>query len=360
MTQKLRLGFIGANIQSRWASESHFPALRASPDVELTAVCTTNPASAEEARQALGARLAFSDYREMVASDQIDAVVIVVRVPSHYAPTKAAIEAGKHVYTEWPLGVTTAEAQELTALAAERGVQTATGLQARVTPELLHLRRLIADGHIGKLLSCHVSCIRPGPLSRPANRTWTRDVTLGANPLTIQAGHVLDALRFVAGDFTDLQARLSTQSAQWYQTDTKTWVDVTSPDNVMIAGQLTSGAVASVHVATVPYGQSGYRMEIFGTEGAVVVTHPISPNHGSLSLRAAKGSDDLKDVIIPDGYTCLPHDFPRGAPTPIGQMYALFAEAIRSGSAPADLPNFSVATELHKVLDMIRAAQRTA
>ena len=111
MADKIRLGFVGANVRATWASQSHFPALLASPDVELTAVCTTRPESAAEARAALGATLAFHDVRAMVASPEIDAVAVVVRVPSHYEATRAALEAGKHVYTEWPLGRTTAEAE---------------------------------------------------------------------------------------------------------------------------------------------------------------------------------------------------------------------------------------------------------
>src|SRR3954465_2897156 len=124
MADRIRLGFVGANVRASWASRAHFPALLASPDVEMTAVCTTRPESAEEAREAFGAKLAFHDHREMVTSPEIDAVAVVVRVPEHYGPTKAAIEAGKHVYTEWPLGGNTAEAEELTALAHARGVQT--------------------------------------------------------------------------------------------------------------------------------------------------------------------------------------------------------------------------------------------
>lgn len=356
MTRKIRLGFIGANIRSNWASESHFPALAASPDVELTAVCTTNPASAEEARNALGARLAFSDYRQMVKSDEIDAVMVVVRVPSHYETTKAAIDAGKHVYTEWPLGATTAEAEELTALANSRGLQTATGLQARVTPELMHMRRLINDGEIGDILSCHTSCFRPGLLSRPANRTWTRDVTLGANPLTIQAGHILDTLRFVAGDFTELQAMVSTQSKQWFQTDTKQMVDVTSPDNVLLNGYLSNGAIASVHVGTVPVAPSGYRMEIYGTKGALAVSHPISSNHGNLVLTGNIGGKSVERIAVPDDYLRVPSDFPAGPPHAIGQMYSLFAESIRTGSPAEGLPTFSKAVELHQLLDRIRQA----
>jgi predicted dehydrogenase len=356
MTRKIRLGFVGANVRSNWASESHFPAIAASRDVELAAVCTTNPVSAEEARVAFGARHAFSDFREMVASDAIDAVVVVVRVPAHYAPTKAAIDAGKHVYTEWPLGVTTAEAEKLAAAAAARGLQTATGLQARVTPELLHMRRLVHDGWIGRILSCHVSCFRPGPLARPAARTWTRDVALGANPLTIQAGHILDTLRFVAGDFAELQATVTTQSKQWYQTDTKATVEVTSPDNVLVNGMLASGAIASVHVATVPFSPSGWRMEVFGSEGTLSINHRISSNHGGLVLRGARGGHGLEEIPVPEGDALLPEDFPSGPPNPVGRMYALFAEAIRAG-APSDLlPTFATAVDLHHLLDAVRQA----
>jgi predicted dehydrogenase len=58
MADKIRLGFVGANVRATWAAQSHFPALLASPDVEMTAVCTTRPESAEEARQTFGAQLA--------------------------------------------------------------------------------------------------------------------------------------------------------------------------------------------------------------------------------------------------------------------------------------------------------------
>ena len=69
-----------------------------------------------------------------------------------------------------------------------------------------------------------------------------KDVTLGANTLTIANGHTIDALRFVAGDFKRLSCRITTQVPQWYETDTKRYVDVTSPDNVLVHGQLASGA----------------------------------------------------------------------------------------------------------------------
>jgi predicted dehydrogenase len=355
MADKIRLGFVGANVRATWSAQSHFPALRASPDVELTAVCTTRPESAEEARRTLGATLAFHDYRAMVASPAIDAVAVVVKVPEHYGPTRAAIEAGKHVYTEWPLGRTTAEAEELATLARAKGVQTAVGLQSRVSPTLLYMQEQIASGYVGEVLSCHVSCIRDGSLERPSSRTWQRDARLGAHTLTIANGHVIDALRFVVGDFARVACVVTTQARQWYETDTQQMVEVTSPDNVLVSGQLASGAVASSHVAAAPWAGSGFRMEVYGREGTLVVTGNVSSQRGeTLRLQGARGTHALSDLEVPERFVYVPDDFPHGDPFNIGQMYALFAEAIRTGQSR--VPTFDTAVDLHRFLDTVKQA----
>ena len=136
-SDKIRLGIIGANPTVGWGPRAHLPAAAASPDVELTAVCTTRQESATASARKYGAKMAFHDYREMLACPDIDAVAVVLRVPSHYEPTRAALEAGKHVFTEWPLGKDTAEAEALTVLAQQKGLQTCVGLQARAAPAVL-------------------------------------------------------------------------------------------------------------------------------------------------------------------------------------------------------------------------------
>ena len=358
MANKIRLGFVGANVNSTWASQSHFPALLASPDVEFTAVCTTRPESAEEARQAFGAKLAFHDFRAMAASPEIDAVAVVVRVPSHYEPTRAAIEAGKHVYTEWPLGRNTAEAEELADLARKKGVQTAVGLQSRVSPALLYVKELIETGYVGEVLSCSLVTMRDGTLERPSSRTWQRDASMGANTLTIANGHVIDALRFVAGNFSRVSCMVSTQARQWYQTDTEEFVDVTSADNVRVSGQLESGAAASVHVGAAPWAGSGYRMEIYGRDGTLTVTGNVSSQRGEmLRVQGAQRSHQLQDLDIPERFVYVPSGFPKGDPFNVGQMYSLFAEAIRTGKNR--LPTFDTAVDLHRFIDTIQQASDT-
>jgi len=354
MPNKIRLGLIGASVKGTWSARSHLPALQASSDIELTAVCTTKADSAEAARQAWGARLAFDDYRKMIASPEIDAVAVVVRVPSHYAPTKAALEAGKHVYCEWPLGRTTAEAVELAALANANGLVTAVGLQARVNPALMHMKEQIESGFVGEVMAVHVSLMREGVLTRPSHRTWQRDAALGANTLTIANGHTVDAMRFVVGDFGRLSAVVATQAKHWLDTDTNTLLDVTSPDNVLLSGRLANGAVLSVHIGAIPFAGSGYRMEIYGRDGTLVATGEDSPQLSTVSLHGAQRGNRLAPIQIPERLNLAASGTPPGEAINVGQMYTVFARAIHNGNSQH--PTFLTAVELHHLVDAIKQA----
>jgi predicted dehydrogenase len=173
--------------------------------------------------------------------------------------------------------------------------------------------------------------------------------------LTIANGHVIDALCFVVGDFARLSCMLTTQSRQWYETDTKRTIDVTAPDNILVSGQLKRGAVASVHVGGVPWAGSGYRMEIYGTKGTLVATGDISSQRGKmLRIQGAQSTQELSDLPIPQRLFYLPPEFPRGDPYNVGQLYTLFAETIRTGQCRH--PTFETAVELHHFIDKLRQA----
>ena len=351
---KIRLGLIGANIHRGWAPRSHLPALVASPEFELTAVCTTRMESAQESAQLFNAKMAFDNYQEMINHPDIDAVAVVLKVPSHYEPTMAALNAGKHVYTEWPLGQDTSQAIEMADLARSKGVVNMVGLQARNSPALLHAKELIENGYVGQVMSCKVSMIRGGILKRVFDRTWQRDVELGANTLTIAFGHTVDAVRFVVGDFGSVSSVVSTEAKQWTASDTGDVLDVTSPDNVMINGQLLNGGVASVHVATTPYAGAGLEMEIYGDKGTLFALSDDSPQLQEVKLKGAQESETLHDIEIPSRHSNVLESMPTGEPYNVGQMYYKFGQAIKSGTNCE--PNFDTAVELHKFLDNIRSS----
>src|SRR5205823_12650637 len=151
--EPLRLGVVGANPNVGWASRTHMPALLALSEYELTAVCTTKQESAEASAQKYEADRAYWNYRELVADSDVEVVDVCVKVPYHHEIVMAALEAGKHVYCEWPLGATLSQASQMADLAASRGLHTMVGLQARAAPSINRIRELIAEGWVGRVLS---------------------------------------------------------------------------------------------------------------------------------------------------------------------------------------------------------------
>src|SRR5712691_12295636 len=152
-SSKIRVGNVGASASRGFASIAHVPALRALPEFEFVAVCTARQESAEAAARHYGVKLAFSDPEKLAAHPDIDLVTVSVKVPDHYRPVMAAIEAGKHVYCEWPLGRDSAEAVAMLDAAERQGARHVVGLQGQMSPAINYVKDLVAQGYVGKVLT---------------------------------------------------------------------------------------------------------------------------------------------------------------------------------------------------------------
>ena len=355
---RIRLGIIGANVSYGWTPRAHMPALLNMPDFEVAAVCTAHEATAKASAEKFGAPLAFHDHREMLRDADLDVVAVVVRVPLHHRLTMDALEAGKHVYTECPLGATLQEAEEMAELASSNGVHTMVGLQGRCSPAFLTLKELIDDGYVGEVLSCHLEQFASGVLTRTSDRTWQKDRSLGATTLTIPFGHAIDAMCMCLGEFQEVSAVVSTRVPQWHETDTGRMVDVTSPDNVLVSGTLSGRAVVSAQVSIVPWHGSGYRLEVYGREGTLVLTSPETASIGGVRLMGGKGgSSTLEEIATLPQHTWVPDSVPQGPPFNIAQLWGRFAAAIRSDERAE--PDFDAAVTRHRLLDAIQRASDT-
>ena len=355
---KLRLGIIGANANYGWAPRAHLPALKAVPNLDLVAVCTSHKETAQESAKKFGVPLAFDDPNKMLNEAELDVIGVVVRVPFHYQLTTDAIASGKHVFTEWPLGANLVEAETMADLARQNGVHTMVGLQARCSPAFLRLKELIGDGYLGEILSCHMTQFLGGGLARTSDRTWQRDKQLGANTLTIAFGHAIDALCMCLGEFQELSAVVSTQVSQWYESDTGRTVDVTAPDSVQVAGRLRNGAAVSAHVSSVPWHGSGFRLEVYGRAGTIVLTTREQAQIGKVRLLGARGTGvALEEMPIPERLTWISGSVLDGASFNVAQMWSRFANNILSGEKSE--PDFHMAVVRHKLLDTIQHASDT-
>jgi len=360
MTQfdPLRVGLIGAG--GRWGPRAHVPALKGLSETELYAVCTAHADTAQAAADKFGVESAYGSDKALHADAEVEAVAVAVRVPAHYELSKNAIEAGKHVFCEWPLGANTKEAEDLAALARKKNVRTMVGLQRRASPAYLYMCELIRQGYVGAVLAVNMTLMNSGVLTRPSDRTWQRDVTLGANTLTITFAHVFDAMCMVVGELTELSAMVSTQVPQWFETDTKKYVDVTSPDNIMVQGRLESGAIVNACCGVHPYHGSGHRFEIYGKDGTLAM---IGGGEGGEERRRKvmgghKDDKALQELPVPERFTWVPQAVrDAGASYDVGQMWVKFAEAIRTGTNVDS--DFDHAVRRHRTLDAIVRASQT-
>lgn len=354
-TAPIRVGVVGAHAERGWGRAVHLPALSALPAYEITAVAGTSEESARAAAEVWGATHAFTDPSALMAHPDVDLVVIAVQLPSRDGLVDAAIAAGKHVYCEWPLALTADSAAGFRDRADAAGVRHAVGLQSRHHPAVLRLRELIAEGRIGDVLSASLTYSLSSPEVWSQRYAALFDATKGVNHLAVVCGHSLDMFRSAVGDFAELSATLATRVTHVTLEETGERVEVTSPDQIVVGGLLESGAAASAHFMTGGPAGAGFRVEVHGRTGRLVLTAADESLVGpALTLHATDGTSAPAPLPLP-ARRALP-DAPVAVAN-VAEVYTDLAHAIRTGSPHT--PGFDTATTTHRLLDTIREAAET-
>lgn len=351
MNQKIRVGLVGAHVGRGWGMMTHVPALQNLPEYELVAVCTAHEETAKESAKAIGAPMAFWDYHKMVQHPDIDLVTVAIRVLWHKEVTFAALEAGKHVYCEWPLAIGLEQAKEMAALANSKNVRTMVGLQGRAAPWALRLKELIAEGYLGKVLSVDAKLFMAGGYRSP-NLTWAARRSNGNHILSIQGGHLTDMLFSVFGELTEVSAQIGTQVPVWHFPETGETVQADAPDYVMVNGMLANGASISLHLAYVAAGATGWRLEVYGDEGTIIASSPTVGHLLPNRLEGARrGERELHEIEVPARLYSVPESVPRTASLHVATLYRRLAEGIRE-ARPVD-PDFNWAVKRYQMLNVL-------
>lgn len=140
------MGLVGAG----FVGPHHIDAVRRLGFVDIVAVGGSSDASAARSAEALGARRSYGSYLEMMRDPEIDVIHNATPNYLHFPITAAAIAAGKHVISDKPLALTSAESRELLRLATEAGIVHAVTFNYRGNPLVQHARAAIAAGDIGR------------------------------------------------------------------------------------------------------------------------------------------------------------------------------------------------------------------
>ncbi len=353
------VGIIGVSPVWGWAATAHIPALRALPNYEIRALSARSAESARAAGEAFGVSAVYSDHEQLVIQPDIDVVAVTVKVPHHRELVSAALAAGKAVYCEWPLGRDLDDARAMAALAAEKGVRTAVGLQARQAPAIEFVQQLLRDGYVGEVLSTTMVGVSVTGDALVQPNAYMLDKTNGANLLTVPFGHSLDTLSYLLGEFAELSAVSDVRRPLITIQQTGEQVVKTAPDQIAVIGTLTSGATASIHIREAVAGGTGFLWEINGTNGTLRITADAAlPEIFPLTVAGAQGRNEPAELAVP---TALTRRWPtltslEGAPAfNVARAYAAFAADIDNGTHT--VPDFVDAVRRHEV---IAAIERSA
>ncbi len=246
----------------------------------------------------------------------------------------------------------------MAALAAERGVRTVVGLQARQAPAIQFVQQLLHDGYVGEVLSTTmVGLSIPGDVVGQPN-AYMLDKANGANLLTIPVGHSLDILNYVLGEFADLSAVSDLRRPHITIEETGERIVKTAADQIAVIGTLTSGASASIHIREAVAGGTGFLWEINGSDGTLRITADAAvPGIFPLTVAGAQGRNEPTELVIP---AALTRKWPaltslEGAPAfNVGRAYAAFAADIANGTHT--VPDFADAVRRHEVIAAIESS----
>jgi predicted dehydrogenase len=355
---RIRVGIIGANPDRGWAAQAHIPALKSlSDDFEITALSTSRRESADAAGKLFGVPVAYDNHQELVKSAAVDVVAVTVKVPYHLELATAALDAGKAVYCEWPLGNGLKEAEILAALAKKQGVLAVAGLQARSAPPVAYVRDLIEQGYVGEVLSTTLigSGMGWGPTVEPYN-AYLNDRKNGATMLSIALGHAADALCYCLGEVRELSATMTMRRTTFTIADTGESRPMNAEDQVAVTGLLEGGAAFSIHYRGGVSRGTNLLWEISGSEGDLQLTATGGQAQiWELEVRGGRGAQSSLELLpVPEQYRWAPS---QGPGTNVAQAYARFARDYREGTHFC--PTFDDAVTRHRMLNAIETAAAT-
>ncbi len=292
--ERIRVGIIGAGTNTR---DVHLPRLREIPGVEIACVANRSRASGEAVARAFAVPRVHDHWRDLVADDGVDAVLIGTWPSLHRDAAVAALEAGRHVLCEARMAMDAAEAREM--LAASRAHP---GLVAQVVPAPWTLevdatiRRLIAEGWLGRVLAVDVRGTTAQFVDEGSPLHWRQDAAKsGLNVLTL--GIWYESVARWIGHVRSLVAASRTFVARRPDPVTGGTVDVEVPDHVDVLAETGDGTSLRIQVSAVTgLAPSPREAWLFGSEGTLRIDADARRLFG-----ARRGDGELREIVVPAG-----------------------------------------------------------
>ena len=244
--------------------------------VRLVHVCSRRLEKAKEAAELVGYEKYTDDYRDVLADPEVDVVSICTPNDQHEEMAIAALKAGKHVYIDKPLAVTSESAARIAEAAKSAPGKTHMVFNNRYSPAILRAKQLMEEGRVGDILSFQARYLHSGSIDPNKPIGWKQQLQGGV--ILDLGSHALDLLTMLMGYPEKVFCKTRTLYASRPTKDGSTESGL-SEDHALMMLQMPDGALGSVEASKIATGSNDeLTIEIRGTKGAIS-WNAMDPNY---------------------------------------------------------------------------------
>jgi predicted dehydrogenase len=348
------IGIVGAG----FARTTQLPGFRNCRGARVVAIASRRREHAASVATEFGIEHVASDWKDLVARDDVDLVSVVTPPATHMEITLAALERGKAVLCEKPMAMNAAEARRMADLAREAGVLALIDHELRFLSSRRKMRAMLHSGVIGIVRHCNY-VFRSDYRGVLGTWDWWSDVTMGGGTLGAIGSHAVDSFRWLLdAEVSEVCCVLSTHVAERPDKTSGTMRTVTSDDTVRMLfrfaeSPLSKGATGAASLSVVESGKLQNQLEVYGSSGALMVEESGELWHspaGSGTWRPVELDQDVVASGMREG------SWSRGFTTFSGAIIAALSEGCKTVEGAA---TFEDGYRVQLVLDAARASHES-
>ena len=266
-SRRLRVAIVGLGM-----GELMLDTVSASPRAFVSALCDAREAHARSLAERFRVPAVYTDYDEMLATEELDAVCICTPNRLHAPMVRAAIGRGLHVMCEKPLTLDSGEARALVAAARAAGITHGINFSNRSNPAVQYIRTQLEAGVCGRIREVHLTYLQDWLSDPDAGYSWRNSrAESGSGVLGDLGSHVLDLSRIFVGEVAAVSAQLAVVTPERPRADGTTGV-VDADDLAHVHLRYVTGAYGLLRVSRIARGRCDVRrVELFGDRASLVL-----------------------------------------------------------------------------------------
>ena len=349
------IGIIGAG----FARTTQIPGFKDCMGARVVAIASRNREHAASVAKEFNIEHVETDWRNLVKRKDVDLVSIVTPPALHLEMTLAALDQGKAVLCEKPMAMNVDEAKRMTDAAARAGVIALIDHELRFLKSRRTMRSMLHNDAIGTVRHCNY-VFRSDYRALPDRRwDWWSDEKMGGGTLGAIGSHVIDSYRWMLEtEIRSVSSLLSTHITERTDKASGTPRRVTSDDEAKLMfhfedSQLTKAATGAASLSVVESGSHENRMEIYGTNGALMIEETGELWHSPTGAGKWEPCQVHQDPMAPG---MRPASWSRG----FAALSCAIVEALRNGKTRVDgAATFEDGLRVQQVLDAARESSKS-